>query len=87
MATLAEQLRNEINIHSVMPWLKEETIKHIRWNGVYSMICDKHIDKISESWAIPNKYYDPIKTWAESEGFKVYSTYNSYGVRSINIEL
>ncbi len=84
--SLAEQLRNEINIHEVMPWLKEETIKHIRWDGKFAMICDTHINEIKK-WAVPFKYYSPIQEWARSEGFKVFSEYNSYGVRSIVITL
>lgn len=89
MATLAEQLRKEAssNLLNDLPWLAEETIKHIRWDGRYSMICDKHIDKISKSWAVPNKYYAPIEEWARKEGFRVSASYNRAGVRSIVIEL
>ncbi len=85
--TLAEQLRNEINIHEVMPWLKEDVMKSIRNNGRYSRICDKHINEIKRNFAFPFKYYTHIEDWARKEGFNVYSKYNSYGVRSIVITL
>lgn len=86
--TLAEQLRNESkNLLSEIPWLEEETVKHIRWNGKYSMICDKHIDKISKSWAIPERFWTPIADWARENGFRVSTSYNSYGVKSIVISL
>lgn len=85
--TLAEQLRNEINIHEVMPWLKEDVVKSIRYNGKYSRICDNHVREITRNFSFPYKYYTHIETWARKEGFNVNSTYNSYGVRSICISL
>lgn len=85
--TLAEQLRNEMNIHEVMPWLKEDVVKSIRSNGRYSRICDKHVREITRNFSFPYKYYTHIEEWARKEGFKVYPTFNSYGVRSICISL
>lgn len=85
--TIAEQLRNEINIHQVMPWLKEDVTNSIRNCGYFSRICDKHINKITRKSSFPLKYYTPIEEWARKEGLKVYSTYNSYGVRSLKITL
>lgn len=85
--TLADQLKNEVNIHEIMPWLKEDVIREIRSYGRYSRICDKHIDKIKQNFAFPFKYYVHIEEWARKEGFRVHSEYNSYGVRSIVISL
>lgn len=86
--TLAEQLRNESkNLLSEIPWLEEETVKHIRWNGKFSMICDKHIGKITQAWAIPERFWTPIADWARENGFRVSTSYNSYGVKSIVISL
>ena len=85
--TLAEQLRNEMNIHEVMPWLKEDVVKEIRSMGYYSRICDTHIRGISRNSSFPFKYYTNVEKWARKEGFNVQSEYNSYGVRYIVITL
>lgn len=86
--TLADQLRNESkNLLNEIPWLKEETIKHIKWDGRYSMICDRHIDKISKSWALPERFWVPVADWARENGFHVSTSYNSHGVKSIVISL
>ena len=85
--TLAEQLRNEIDIHKAMPWLKEDVVKSIRSNGHYSRICDRHINEITRNFSFPFKYYTHIADWASKEGLNVHSEYNSYGVRYIVITL
>jgi hypothetical protein len=86
--SLAEQLRAEQpNIHKEMPWLKESVVNNIKYRGEYRIICDKHISRIDENFAVPNRYWNPIKEWAESEGLRVYATYNRAGVRSLCISL
>ncbi len=86
--TLAEQLRKESkNLLNEIPWLEEETIKHIKWNGRYSMICDRHIREVSKSFSLPEKFWTPVSDWARENGFNVSTSYNSYGVKSIVISL
>lgn len=88
MATLAEQLRAEQpNIHKEMPWLKEGVVNDIKCRGEYRIICDKHISRIDENFAVPNRYWTPIVEWAESEGLRCYPSYNHAGVRSLCISL
>ena len=88
MATLAEQLRAEQpNIHTEMPWLRERVINEIKWHGEFKIICDKHISRIDEGFAIPNRYWTPIVEWAQKEGLRAYATYNRAGVRSLCISL
>lgn len=84
--TLAEQLRQEVDITKELPWLKEEVVKQIRQSGKFSIICDTHISR-ADSFSIPYKYWTPIEKWATSEGFSVYCSHNSYGVKRLNIEL
>jgi hypothetical protein len=84
--TLAEQLRQEVDITKELPWLKEEVVKQIRQRGKFSIICDTHINS-ADSFSIPYKYWTPIEKWARSEGFSVYGSHNSYGVKRLNIEL
>ena len=85
--TLAEQLRNEINVTNEIPWLAEEVVKAIRNNGRYVIICDTHIKDVKRNWSLPNKYFTPVCEWARKEGFCARATYNSYGVKHIEITL
>ena len=85
--TLAEQLRNEFNIHEVMPWLKEDVIRELRGSGRYCRICDNHVREIERNFSFPFKYYTHIEDWARKEGLNVHIEYNYYGVKHIVITL
>ena len=84
---LAEQLKQEIDVHKEMPWLKDSVISHIRNSGEYCIICDTHIYNIRKDFAIPYRYWKPIEDWARKEGFNVYCSCNSYGVKHLFISL
>lgn len=88
MATLAEQLRNEMgsSIHTEIPWLKQRVLERIKHDGEFSIICDRHINDIS-TFSIPYRYWSPIEDWARSEGFRCECRYNSYGVKHLCISL
>lgn len=83
---LADLLRNEIDIHKELPWLQEEVVKRIKSNGVFSIICDTHVNDIS-TYSLPFKYWSPVETWARKEGFNTDCKYNNYGVKHLIITL
>ena len=85
--TLAEQIRNQIDVEKELPWLREDVLQDIKVNGRWSVICDTHIQEIKEGWALPNKYFTPVSEWAHKEGLKAYATYNNYGVKSLELTL
>lgn len=85
--TIAEQICNEINVTKEIPWLAEDVMKAIRNDGEYTIICDTHIGNISRGWSLPNKYFAPVCEWARREGLHARATYNSYGVKHIEITL
>ena len=85
--TLAEQLRNEINVERDLPWLREEVMKHIKGSGQWCVICDTHINSVSKNFSLPNKYFVPVSEWARKEGLSVQTVYNGYGVKHIKITL
>lgn len=86
--TLADILRRESSNQLLkdIEWLPEEVAKEIRGCGRFTIICDKHISKISKS-SIPYKYDYPVREWARSQGFNVSTIHNSYGVAIICITL
>lgn len=86
MATLADQVRQSINVSTELPFLAEDVLKTLKTSGRYRIICDTHIHKIS-GWSIPAKYFTPVCEWARQEGLNAGAYYNSYGVRSIEITL
>ena len=85
---LAESLKRELkeNILKDIPWLQERVVDQIKSYGNFSIICDKHINRIS-TFSIPQKYEPVIEEWAKENGFITYNTYNSYGVKNLNIKL
>ena len=85
---LAENLKKELkeNLLKDIPWLQERVVDQIKSCGEFSIICDKHINKVS-TFSIPQKYESVIGEWAKENGFRTYNTYNSYGVKSLNIKL
>ena len=85
---LAESLKKELkeNLLKDIPWLQERVVDQIKSYGNFSIICDKHISKVN-TFSIPQKYESIIKEWSKENGFKTYNTYNSYGVKSLNIKL
>ena len=88
MATLAEQLRNEINVTRDLPWLAEDVMKALRSSrGKYVILCDSHIGRIQQGWALPGKYFTPVCEWARREGLRAGAIYNGYGVKHIEITL
>lgn len=87
MATLAEQLRQAINVERDLPWLKEEVGKGILGRGKCVLLCDSHIKSIGQGWALPGKYFTPVCEWARREGLHARDTYNAYGVKQIEITL
>lgn len=84
--TIAEQLKNEINLQKDIPWLKDEVMKQIRNRGMFSIICDTHVRDITK-FAIPYKYNSALQDWARQEGLNVETVYNNYGVKHIKITL
>ena len=85
--TLAETLKNDAkNLLDNIPWLQEKVISQIKTYGHFSIICDTHIKNVS-TYSLPQKYEYPIQNWAKENGFITYNTYNSFGVKSIKIEL
>ena len=84
----AENLKKELkeNLLKDIPWLQERVIDQIKNYGNFSIICDKHINKVS-TFSISQKYESVIEEWAKENGFRTYNTYNSYGVKSLNIKL
>lgn len=85
--TLAETLKNDSkNLLNDIPWLQESVISRIKTSGYFSIICDTHVKNVS-TYSLPQKYEYPIQNWAKENGFKTYNTYNSYGVKSIEIKL
>lgn len=86
--TLADILRREAenNLLKDIPWLPSHVADVVRECGKYRIICDRHIREVSES-SLPNKYYYPIKQWAEQQGFRVSNEYYSSGTRLIAITL
>lgn len=86
--TLADILRREAqsSLLTDIPWLPESVANCVRSCGKYRIICDTHIREVDES-AVPNKYYYPIKQWAEQQGFHVRDEYYPSGVRLIAITL
>lgn len=85
--TIAEQLRNEINVTKELPWLAGTVTNSIRHGGRYTIICDTHISEIKKDWCLPNKYFTPVCEWARKEGLNARPVYNSYGVKHIEISL
>ena len=86
--TLAEQLRNEIDVTRDLPWLAEDVMSDLRSNrGRYVILCDSHISKVCRGWSLPGKYFAPVCEWAKREGLNACAIYNSYGVRHIEITL
>lgn len=84
---LAETLKNDSkNLLNDTPWLQETVINQIKTYGYFSIICDKHIKNVS-TYSLPQKYEYLIQNWAKENGCITYNTYNSYGVKSIKIEL
>jgi hypothetical protein len=86
--TLADILRQEAKstLLTDIPWLPESVVDSVRACGKYRIICDRHIREVSKS-SVPNKYYYPIKQWAEQQGFHVRDEYYPSGVRLIAITL
>lgn len=84
--TIAEQLKSEINLQKDIPWLKDEVMKQIRNRGMFSIICDTHINDI-DSYSLPYKYNSAVQSWARQEGLNVETAYNNYGVKHIRITL
>lgn len=84
--TIAEQLKNEINLQKDIPWLKEEVMSQIRGRGMFSIICDTHIRDVTK-FSLPYKYNSSIQDWARQEGLNVETAYNNYGVKHIRITL
>ena len=86
--TLADLLRQEASstLLKDISWLPEKVIEDIRGRGKFSIICDRHIREIS-TYSLPMKYEYPIKQWATQQGFRVSNSYNSYGVKYIDITL
>lgn len=88
MATLAEQLRQQINVTKELPWLAGDVMRTLQSNsGRYKILCDSHIRQIERGWSLPGKYFTPVCEWARSEGLYACATFNSRGVRSIEITL
>ena len=85
--TLAEQIRNQIDVEKDLPWLREDVLQDIKVNGRWRVICDNHIQEIREGWSLPNKYFTPVSEWANKEGLRAHATYNGYGVRSLELTL
>ena len=85
---LAENLKKELkeNLLKDIPQLQDRVIDQINSYGNFSIICDKHINRVS-TFSIPQKYKSVIEEWAKENGFITYNTYNSYGVKSLNIKL
>ena len=85
---IEENLKKELkeNLLKDIPWLQERVVDQIKTYGNFSIICDKHIKHVS-TFSIPQKYESMIEEWAKENGFKTYNTYNSYGVKSLNIKL
>lgn len=85
--TLAEELKNDTkNLLNDIPWLQNSVINQIKTYGYFSIICDTHIKNVS-TYSLPQKYEYPIQNWAKENGFRTSNTHNSYGVKSIKIEL
>lgn len=84
--TIAEQLKNEINLQKDIPWLKEEVMSQIRDRGMFSIICDTHIRDITK-FSLSYKYNSALQDWARQEGLNVETAYNNYGVKHIRITL
>lgn len=87
MANLAEQLRQEKEGYKLPEWLADDVAGEIRNFGSASYICDHHIRDVSKGWSFPMKYQEALEKWGRDNGFRVYYTHNSYGVRSINFSL
>ena len=85
--SLAEQIRNEINVTKELPWLEESVVRHVKGSGRYCIICDTHIERVNKDFSVPYKYFEPICDWARKEGFRAGTVYNSYGVKHIEITL
>lgn len=88
--TAAEKLRAELK--ETAPFTKEEFIgtlvKKIRGRGYAAFICDRHISETKiDGNTITLKHEQIAISYAESEGFKVFYDYNSYGVRYIKFML
>ena len=85
---LAEELKKELkeNLLKDIPWLQERVINQIKTYGNFSIICDRHVQRVS-TFSIPQKYESVIEQWAKENGFFTYNSYNSYGVKSLNIKL
>lgn len=88
MATLAEKLRQQINVSTELPWLAEDVMKDLQSSrGRYVILCDSHIREIKRGWWLPGKYFTPVCEWARREGLHAGAIYNSYGVKHIEITL
>lgn len=80
--TIAEELRQKINVERDIPNLSENVKNSIQQRGKWSVICDTHITKILP-YALPYKYWQPLTEWAQGQGLRVSEKRNPYGVRSI----
>lgn len=87
MNTIAEQIKNSINIEKEIPKLRDIVINRIKNLGEYSVVCDTHIKDTDPEWAIQYKYWTPICEWAEKEGLHTHTSFNNYGVKYLTITL
>jgi hypothetical protein len=84
MATIAEQLRQTINVERDLPWLRQDVLRDLQGRGKWYAICDTHNHDV-KNYAIPAKYFTPVCEWARREGLHAEAHYNGYGVRGIVI--
>lgn len=59
---LAESLKKELkeNLLKDIPWLQERVINQIKNYGNFSIICNKHINRVN-TFSIPQKYESVIE--------------------------